>query len=65
MVQPDDVPLTQVSNFTVCNNLPLNGNLRTDTEFTSIENAMSGTTNKGNVHSVAGSSAQRHTVISA
>ena len=37
MVQLDDVSLTQVSNVTVCNNLPLNGNLRTDREFTGMK----------------------------
>ena len=37
VVQVDDVCLIQVSNFTVCNNLPLNGNFRTDRKFTTIE----------------------------
>jgi hypothetical protein len=37
VVQLDDVPLTQVSNITACRNLPLNGNIRNDREFTSME----------------------------
>ena len=64
MVQLDDVALTQDSNFTVCNNLPLNGNIRTDREY-KYDNMLSDTTSKGNVQSVAGSSAQCHTVTPA
>jgi len=64
VVQLDDVALTQVSNFTVCNNLPLNGNLRTD-RVHDYENVMSDNTSKGNVQSVAGIRAQCHTTISA
>ena len=64
MFQLDDVPVTQVSNFTICSNLPLNGNLRTD-RVHKYENVMSDTTNKGNVQSAAGSNTQCHTAISA
>ena len=62
MVQLDDVALTQVIKFTVCNNLPLNGNLRTD-RVHNYENIMSDTTNKGNVQSVAGSNAHCHHTV--
>jgi hypothetical protein len=64
LVQLDDVPLTQVSNFTVCNTLSFNGKIRTDRQH-KYENMMSDTTSKSNVQSVAGSSTQCHTVISA
>jgi len=64
VVQLDDVPVTQFSIFTVCNNLPLNGNIRTD-RVHKYENVMSDTRSKGNVQSVAGSSAQCHTVTAA
>ena len=64
MVQLDDVAVTQVSNFTVCNNLPLNGNLRTE-RLHKYDNVLSDTTSKGNVQSIAGSSAQCHTVTPA
>jgi hypothetical protein len=65
VVQLDDVPVMQVSNFTVCNNLQLHGNIRTDKTVHKYENVMSDTTSKGNVQSVAGSSAQCHEVTPA
>ena len=59
----DDVAVTQVK-FTVCNNLPLNGNLRTD-RVHKYGNVMSDTTSKGNIQSVAASSTHCHTVTPA